>query len=312
MKTITLFLLSFVSFISFSQELVLSPFNETDREEAIDISYEIISILNDKNVDNLDKYLSGTETNINGQLWLKHNNFKGMLSSVIKHRTYYKDTLISYTFDEVINSEKKKEISKILNRTFSSSKMLISGKYIDLKDSARYDFNLVLGKFNNYWKLTSIHLSDVKLVIENDEKLPNHRIEKIEEFGLEIPIPKEFSEKQVENDMVTFTLAGETPRDAVIQIFSGEKKAPIEFFTYKWAEYTALSKYSTSNFFAKFHPHGIIYEYNLIDQDGNENKGISVGLEKENKVIFIQIYSFSNTYDEIWIDIDLMIRKLKI
>ena len=293
MKTITLFLLILISFVSFSQELVLSPFNETDRKEATEISYEIISVLNDKTVDNLDKYLSGTETNINGQLWLKHNNFKGMLSSVIKHRTYFKDTLISYTFDEVINSEKKKEISKILNRTFSSNNMLISGKYIDLKDSARYDFNLVLGKFNNYWKLTSIHLSDVKLVMENDEKLPNHRIENLEEFGLEIPIPNKFSEKQIENDMVTFTLPGETPRDAVIQIFSGEKKAPIEFFTYKWAEYTALSKYSTSNFFAKLHPNGIIYEYFLIDQDGNENKGISVGLEKENKVIFIQFYSFS-------------------
>ena len=312
MKTITLFLLSFLSFVSFSQELALSPFNETEREEALEISYEIISILNDKTVDNLDKYLSGTETNINGQLWLKHNNFKGMLSSVIKHKTYFKDTLISYTFDEVINSEKKKEISEKLNRTFSSNNMLISGKYIDLKDSARYDFNLVLGKFNNYWKLTSIHLSDVKLVMENSENLPNHRIENLEEFGLEIPIPNKFSERKLENDMITFTLAGETPRDAAIQIFAGEKKAPIELFTYKWAEYIALSKFSSSNFIAKLHPNGIIYEYFLIDQDGNENKGISVGLEKENKVIIIQYFSFSKTYDEIWIDIDLMIRKLKI
>ena len=76
MKTITLFLLSILSLVSFSQELVLSPFNETEREEALEISYEIISILNDKAVDNLDKYLSGTETNINGQLWLKQNDFK--------------------------------------------------------------------------------------------------------------------------------------------------------------------------------------------------------------------------------------------
>jgi len=312
MKILLLFLMSFISLVAFPQDIALSSFNETDRAEALEISYEIISILNKNAVDNLDKFLSGTETNINGQLWLDQNDFKGMLSSITKNKAYAKDTLISYTIDEALNSEQKQEISEKLSRVFSNNHMLISGKYTDLKDSAHYDFYLILGRINNNWKLESVYLSDVKFVMKNVETLPNHRIENLEEFGLEIPIPDMFAEKQRENDMITYTLAGGTPRDAIIQIFSAEKKAPIELLTYKWAEHIALNKYRSSNFTAKLHPDGIVYEYLLVDQNGNENKGISVGLEKKNKVIIIQYFSFSETYHEIWVDIDLMIRKLKI
>jgi len=61
----------------------------------------------------------------------------------------------------------------------------------------------------------------------------------------------------------------------------------------------------------RLHPMGFILEYLIEDENGIENQGISIGLKNNETVVFIQIFSFKETYDKIWQDIDLMIRNIK-
>jgi hypothetical protein len=311
MKKLIIIALIATTLNSFTQELKFSPFSEIEKNIAYNVSLEIIAILNEKDLSNLDIFLSGTETNFNGEIWFKHEEFINFLKPLVKQKEFSVDTIVIYTFDDVINSNIKEEISKKLSRTFTNEDLLVTGKYIDLKDKARYDLNMVLEFVNNSLKISSIHLSDAKLIIKSKEENENFRTEIIENFNLEILIPKQFSEKQVENNMITFTLEGETPRDAVIHIVKNELKAPVEYMTYKWAEYIALDKYKSSGFVARLHPLGIIYEYYVLDENNIKSKGITIGIEKNKEIILIQFFSFAETYDNIWREIDYMIRKIK-
>ncbi len=303
-------LFALISIVCYPQHQQFSPFSESHKQEVIEISKEIIQLINSKDFTSLESYLTNNETNLQGQLWLKNGEYLKLLKSLSTGITFNEDESAAYTFDDVLSGTLRKQVSIDLYRVFSDLNILVRGKYIDLKDSAKYDYSLVYGKFDDRWKLTAIHLSNVNLMIKHTNDLTGFRVEQIEEMNISVPIPPNFSERQIDGNMITFVLKGETPRDAAVQIVSVELKAPIEFMTYKWAEYVALSRYDNSSFRARLHPLGIIYEYKIIDENGDKNKGITVGIEINDKVVFLQYFSFLETYDNIWREIDLMIRNI--
>jgi hypothetical protein len=294
-----------------SQVEKISSFGDHEKREVVQITQELLRALNDEEPVDYHSYLTSKETNIQGEIWLQNSEFIKMFQSLIKGKSFDSKELVAYTFDDILLSPKRTVVSQKLFRVFSDISILVSGKYKDQKDDSIYDINIIFGRFHNSWRITSIHLSDLNLVVKNTPGLEQFTVESIDEFNISIPVPKSFSDRVVENGMVSFFLEGDTPRDAIIQTISGELKAPIEVMTFKWAEYVAFSRYTTTSISARFHPLGFIYEYIMIDENGNENKGITLGIEDNDSVVFIQFFSFKSTYDEIWQDIDMMIRNIE-
>jgi hypothetical protein len=264
-----------------------------------------------KNLSIIKPFSLKKETNIQGEIWMQNSEFKGMFESIVKGKYFNTEELEAYTFDDILQSPKRIFVSQKLYRVFSDINILVTGTYKDKNEESENDISVVFGWFHDSWRITSVYLSDLNLVVKNTPSLDEFTKETLDDFNISLPVPNYFTDRVVENGMVSFFLKGDTPRDAIIQAISGELKAPIEVMTYKWAEYVAFSRYTTISIRTRFHPMGIIYKYLIVDENGNENQGITLGIEDNNSVVFIQFFSFKSTYDKIWQDIDLMIRNIE-
>jgi len=312
MYKILVIILSLLSFNIYPQMQEFSPFEDDDKIEVLNKSIEFIKMINEEKFDDIESYLTQKETNIQGDIWLQNPEFIKMFGSLVKGKSFETENMEVYNFDDIINSPLKLFVSNNLYRVFSDINVLIRGNYTD-RENSTFDYSLVFGKFNSSWKITSIHLSDVNLIIKNSPNiLDEFRIENITNMNISFPVPNYFSDRIIEDKMVSFILEGETPRDAIIQVVSGELKAPIEVMTYKWADYIAFSRYNTHSVRTKLHPLGTIIEYVLEDENGDVNQGITIGIENNDSLIIMQIFSFKDIYHKIWQDIDLMIRNIEI
>ena len=157
-------------------------------------------------------------------------------------------------------------------------------------------------------KIYSITIWDIPLQSKNPAT-PVMPTDTIDAIDFALVIPAKFNEVENKDHVVTYTLTGETGRDARIQIFYNEKKAELNILTYKWAEYIT-SSYKKSDFDISYLPDGYIYKYEVLDENEVANKGITAGFENNNYIIFIQYFGLKEAYDTHWKEIDYMLRNV--
>jgi hypothetical protein len=124
------------------------------------------------------------------------------------------------------------------------------------------------------------------------------RIEKIPEAGIGLPVPEDFSKPERAEGQVIFSLRDKTERDAVFQVLVDELKAKVHYYTYKFVEFSN-QQYDLSDLVVRYLPDGILFEYIVTDLAGVRNKGITLGMQNQGKMIIIQFYAFQDVYQKL-------------
>jgi hypothetical protein len=220
--------------------------------------------------------------------------------------------LKAYTMDDTEKNPDIKEKTLKIYRVFSNFSIFVTAETIDkIKDTK----NLICLNLNHdnskNWIVSSFFNTSVAMFNNTSFPKEKFRTELFDSLNFTIQIPKDFSNGQKNGTQTTYTLSGKTERDAAIQIDNFELKAPLDILSYNWVQYIA-NQYEHSDILIKYMPYGYKYEYTVKDQDGNQNKGITTTFETNDRFVYIQYFSFSETYKAIWTDIDMMLRNILI
>ena len=314
LKLLPTFIFIVYSQVSISQFEKWSQLDTADKNEVLEISKTIIESLNENNFAKCASYLDPNELCLNGGLWSPTETFIDMFNSLIKDKEFFDSTKSSYIFDDFQNKVELQSIPRNVFRVFDNSDIIVTGKYHVPKDKAEYDFYLIFENNNDKWIVSTVYLSDVKLIDKTSaSEYNNHRKEILDSLGLTLMVPKNFSKLIMLDSFPSFILPGVSQRDAIIQIITTDLKAPYDFMTKKYVELVVLKNFSNPYYTISYLPNGIKFDYSLVNsEDGINNKGITIGLEKNGKLILIQFYSYETTYNEIWKEIDLMLRNIQI
>jgi len=250
-----------------------------------------------KNQD-ISKYFTSKEANYGGQIWMPLNEYAKFIKSILPKQI---DSLklIYYNFDDVESDELIKAKALELNRVFNNFSIIASGKFNS------QNITLVLQPVNSDIKIYSITVESVALKMASKEI--DAFYDTIPNIQLALSIPKGFEGPINEKEMISYTLKGNTERDAIIQIMYLNQKAPINVITEKWAQHIT-SGYKRSEFEISYLLNGYIFNYEIIDAENNVNKGITIGIEHNGYSIIIQYFGFKNAYDKHWNEVDQMIR----
>lgn len=299
-KILTLCFLLLITHYIFAQEIKLSALPDNSKKEAEKVVSKFIKAIKGNN--DLTPFITSNEANYGGAIWMPTDEFirflKPILPSPIKNSSFK-----YYTFDEVEQDSLVKNKAIKLNRVYNNFSIFALGTINEKKVS------LILQPNEDKLKIYSLNIAEVGLAQKNIQNIV--QTDTLKDINIALKIPNGFSKTEEQNGQVTYIMRGETPRDAAIQIMYFEKRAPINIISYKWVEHIT-SSYRKSEYEISYLPNGYIYKYELIDQDDNLNKGISVGIENSEYSILIQYFAFKNVYNTHWFDIDQMIRNIKI
>jgi hypothetical protein len=251
--------------------------------------------------EDIKPYLTSNEPNFGGGVWMPLDNFIGFLGQVLpKPITDFEFDY--YTIDDLEQAKEIKATAVELSRVFNNYAILANGIINNRKAT------IVLNLEGEVMKIYSITIWDVPLIMQNTQVIiPKDTIERL---NIAINIPKSFGEPTSDENFINYVKAGETERDETIQIINNPKQAELSLVTYKWAEYVT-SKYKRSDFDISYVPNGYIYRYEIVDENERVNKGITVGIEHNEQIIFIQYFGFKEAYNEHWQELDDMLRNIQ-
>lgn len=298
----------------FSQqtEIKWSPFGDKEKNEALKIADKFMKTYVESDFQLMQKYIPSNEMNFGGDFWLKTQQFLQMIQSMRGKDNLELGKLIAYTMDDTENNLDIKEKTLKIYRMFSNFSIFVSAEIIDKTKDTKKTIYLNLNLDNNKnWIISSFLDTSVGLADNTSFPKDKFRTETFDSLDFEILIPKDFSKGQKTGSQTTYILAGNTDRDAAIQIDNFELKAPLDILSYNWVQYI-VNQYEHYDILIKYLPYGYKYEYTVKDQDGNLNKGITTAFVSNDRFVYIQYFSFNEIYSKIWIDIDIMLRKLKI
>lgn len=313
-KLITILLTILLSNYVFSQqtEITWSQFSDKEKNEALKIAEKFMRTYAESDFQTMQKYLPTNEVNFGGDIWFPTQQFLQMVQSLRGKNLLDIGELKAYTMDDTEKNPDIKEKTLKIYRMFSNFSIFIVAEIIDKTKDVKKTICLNLNIDNdNNWIVSSFY--DASVGLANNTSIPKNRfrIELFDSLNFEILIPKDFSNGQKNGSQTTYILPGKTERDAAIQIDNFELKAPVNILSYNWVQYIA-NQYEHSDILIKYMPYGYKYEYTVKDQEGNQNKGITTAFEVNGRFVYIQYFSFSEIYNKIWIDIDMMLRNVKI
>ena len=253
------------------------------------------------NGEDITSFLTSNEANFAGKMWLPISDFKGFINQLIP-RPAENIVFNYYTIDDIDKNEELKKKTIELSRVFNNYSILADGSINGRKAS------IVLNSVETKMKIYSITIWDIPLKSKSPSP-PVMPTDTIDIIDLSLVIPAKFYEVENANHVVTYTLKGETGRDAKIEIIYNEKQADLNLLTYKWAEYVT-SSYKRSDFDISYLPNGYIYKYEVLDENEVVNKGITAGFENNDYIIFIQYFGLKEAYNQHWKEIDYMLRNV--
>lgn len=300
MRLYLIALLSLCVFYTHAQDIQLSALEPNLVLSCDDLVEDFIEAYNQG--DEIKSYLTPGEANFGGKVWMPIDGFVGFLSQLVPKPVNSYD-LKYYTIDDVDMNEDLKEIAIKLSRVFNNYSVLAHGE-INGREAS-----IVLNQQGGEMKIYSITIWDIPLMMNNvSEVSPKDTIKRL---NIALDIPDSFIKDSVQqNNFISYVKSGETERDETIQIINNPKQAPLNIITYKWAEYVT-SPYRRSDFDISYLPNGYIYQYEVIDDNDRVNKGITVGIEHEGQIIFIQYFGFKDAYNSHWQEIDSVLRNIK-
>ena len=250
----------------------------------------------------LTTFFTGNEVNYAGQIWMPLEQYTQFIKSILPTKID-SAKFEFYDFDDVDSSQSIKVKAHELSRVFNNFSILALGT-INNKE-----VTIILQPVNSDIKIYSITIGGIGLQI--NEQKSDLGFDSIPIIKMAIAIPPDFNGPIKEKEMISYALSGETERDAIIQIMSLQKKAPIKLICEQWVNYITTD-YKRSDFEISYFLNGYKFDYEIVDQNNNINKGITVGLENNGYSIILQYFGFKTTYNNHWKQIDEMIRNLKL
>jgi hypothetical protein len=289
-----------------------SPFGDKEKKEALIVAEKFISAYVNSDFQAIQNYIPANEINFGGDIWLTQQNFIQMIGQLRGKDQLLVGKIEAYTMDDSEkNPDLKKETLRIY-RMFSNLSVFITAEIKDKeKNTSKSVFLNMSIDNNNNWVVSSFLDPSIGMAANTGVPKDRFRSESYDSLNFEILIPNEFSQAQRNGTQTTYLMPGNTSHDAAIQIDNYELKAPVNILSYNWVVYLT-SQYDHSDILIKYMPYGYKYEYTLKDSNGNLNKGITTAFVSKNRFVCVQYFSFMETYNKIWTDIDLMIRKIKI
>lgn len=313
MKKLSLILLlSFLILDVWTQQMDInwSPFGDKDKNYVIKKTEKFLKLYIDKDFQKALSYFDKNEINFGGYIWMKPQEFISMIQPLRGNNDLEVENIKAYTMNDTEKDPEVKSKTLKIYRVFSNLSIFVA---VDLIDNTKHNKKTIYLNYNhndeNNWIISSFLDPTIGLVSNSSYPKERFRVESFENLKFSIPIPKDFSSKQVIEGQTNFILSGETERDAAIQVEWNEMKAPLNILSYNWVHYI-IRQFDHSDILIKYMPYGYKYEYFVKDQNGDLNKGITVAFESNNKFVYIQYFSFSETYNKIWIDIDMMLRNI--
>lgn len=313
-KLTTFFLTILISTSLFSQqtEIFWSPFGDKEKKEALMVADKFLRSYLDSDFQSIQDFIPSNEVNFGGNIWLPTQQFLQMVQQLRGKTQLEIGEISAYTMNDTEENPDIKEETLRIYRMFSNLSVFVTAEIIDKEKDTKKTIYLNLN-LNDRKKWIISSFLDPTIGLADNSSFPKEkfRTENFDSLNFEILIPKNFSNGQRNGSQITYVLAGVTQRDAAIQVDNFVLKAPVDILSYNWVNYV-VNKYEHSDIMIKYLPYGYKYEYTVKDQDGQISKGITVAFESKGRFVYIQYFSFMDTYNEIWTDIDLMIRKLKI
>jgi len=270
---------------------------ESDKQEAIVMSEKFVQILYNTDITAIRRLVYENRIFMGYSRWINNQQFIEELQNRNGKIDLRNSEITAYTFDDFLDNHIGNDLINRTYEVFDNHSILVN--LVSNKEGQMQDCILVIRKDrDSVWKITAVE------GIFNTNKFPvnieknAYRIEKIAGEGIQIPIPKEFTKPDIIDNQTIFYFEGESGRDAVFQVMSDQLKARIYYYTFKFVEHSN-QQFKMSNLIVRYIPAGILYEYEVIDTSGTKNKGITVGMEKGEKVILVQFYALVEAYEHI-------------
>jgi hypothetical protein len=298
-KVLFTLMIIFLPSILLSQDFKWSMLPEDAPKKSESLINNFIKSFN--NSEDLTKYLPKKEGNFGGQIWMPIKDYVGFINKMIP-RPIESTHFEYYIFEDIENDSILKSKAVDLNRVFNNYSVMADGEINNRKTT------FILQPENDTYKITSLNIWDVGLVNKTSDL--SVKYDTIQEIKILIEIPTGFEGPILENGQINYYLKGRTIRDAAIQIMYSPRKAPINILTYSWVGHF-ISGYEHSDYEISYLPKGYVFKYELVDQNSNINKGITIGIENNGYSIIIQYFGFKDVYNNQWIDVDKMMRSLK-
>lgn len=278
----------------------LSALPDNSKENAKKVVDKFIKALKGKK--DITSYLKEAELNYGGQLWMPSKQIESFIRRLIPSKIKT-SSFNYYTFDEVEQDSVVKKKAIKLRRVYNNYSILALGTLNEKKIS------LILQPKGDSLKIACVDLPSILQKKMNNKE--TNQVDTLKNLGIILQIPEGFlKEVGEEESQITYIMKGQTPRDAVIQILYFEKRVPSNILITEWVDYIT-SQYRKSEYEIKYLSNGYMYSYELIDSNGDVNKGISVAIENSEHSFVIQYFGFKEAYNKLWREIDEMIRNVK-
>jgi hypothetical protein len=280
-----------------AQKIFWSDLTREDVLQAIEAGRILFRNLEKGNADSLRIFMPEDSIYVGALSWFDRNLFLDMALERANELSPQQVQYSGFRFDDFLEQYDRNVILEKVYPVFDNHSVLIRVTYQNNRNVEQV--LMVMRKSGIIWTLTGFH--GFGLYPENPPDLEisrrKFRMEKIEEAGIIVPIPIDFSQADRSDNQVNFYLQGDTERDAVIQILLDELKAKVYYYTYKFVEFSN-QQYDLSDLVVRYLPYGILFEYTVMDHFGSKNKGITVGLKSRDKMVIIQLYAFYDVYQQ--------------
>jgi len=272
MRFLTYFLSIFVLSAQVSaQQVNFSLFTEEQRAKANEFALEVLNKIASNNFTDFDELSGDKETNLNNTVYLKNKDFVTIVKTMAGNKQLALNTYKLYSFDDILNSNKRTDVGNNLHNIFTNLNMLAEVNYSE--QGKTYKMSLIIGSYETGWKISGIHFSNLKLNNDTTAENENYRTEPIENCNFELQLPNYFERKENNKGMANFVFAAQTERDAIIQVMCNELSASADYLSYKWVERLTTQKYKTDRVIVRLFPLGLAFEYTITDPTGNASKG---------------------------------------
>lgn len=301
------------SHFTFAQEteITWSPLGEKEKESVLKVAEMFMKKYTESDFQSIQKFLPDDEVNYGGEVWLKTPEFLAMLKQLRGEDELAVKSMSAYTMDDTERNPDVKAKALKIYRMFSNLSVFVT---VEITNKTESSSNVICLNFNlddnKKWIVSSFLNTSVGFAAKDNFPKDKFRMEFIDDLHFTLPVPQGFSQGDKEKNQITYTLSGDTKRDAAIQVGWYDLKAPVGVMSYQWVQYLT-SQYDHSDILIKYMPYGYKFEYYLKDQNDNLNKGITVGFKSHNEFVFVQYFSFSDVYDRIWVAIDEMMRNIR-
>ncbi len=284
-----------IAYKSSGQKIYWSDITVEDRAEATGVIERLSSYLSKRSYDSISLLLYKDQVNVNGEHWLSHEELLSRFKAFFREARFIQREIVGYTFEDFLESYRESKVIDDIYPVFNNHSILFRLFYE--KQAGSQPFYIILRENNSgKWQVFSFCQLPLNLAYTSGH-LPDMSEEFIPMAGIRLPLPEDFEIHDKTENQINYYMKGETERDAVLQVMVDEIQAKLHFYTYKFVEYNNQN-YDLSDLTVRYLPYGILFEYEVKDSYGTRNKGITVGLEKNDKIVLIQFYSFYDVYKE--------------